>query len=133
MVALTQDRDTHQRQKIQFNDPVAAAVKIFAGGIVMLDASGNATPGAVSTTLTPRGVANEQVDNSGGAAGDLSITSEKGTFKFANDGTITRADIGATAWVVDDQTVADNNGASTRSALGEIKDIDADGVWVEII
>jgi len=133
MVALTKDRNTQKRMGDQYNAPLAAAVKIFAGSIVMLNASGDATPGAVATTLKPGGRAMAYVDNSTGAAGDKSVGFEKGVFKFANDGTITRADIGGTAWVVDDQTVADNNGTATRSALGTIKDVDADGAWVEIV
>jgi hypothetical protein len=33
--------------------------------------------------------------------------------------------------VVDDQTVAKTNGSSSRSVAGIIRDVDADGVWVE--
>ena len=132
MPALTQDRGTPERLKKDFSDPVAAAVKIFAGGIVMLDAAGNATPGATALNLKPRGMAKEQVDNAGGAAGDLNVSSAKGTYRFANDGSVTRADIDGTAYVVDDQTVADNNGGNTRSALGKIVDVDSAGVWVTI-
>ncbi|MCY1460857.1 hypothetical protein D9M71_784510 [compost metagenome] len=56
-------------------------------------------------------------------------------FAFANSAAgdeITRADIGATAYIVDDQTVAKTDGTSTRSVAGTIRDVDSDGVWVEI-
>lgn len=132
MAALTKDRDTARRQGEDFQHPVAAAKKIFAGSIVMLNATGYATPGAVATTLKPAGVAQEQVDNSAGADGDVNVNVRKGVFRFANDGTVARADIGGTAYVVDDQTVADNDGTGTRSALGEIVDVDSVGVWVKI-
>ncbi len=132
MVALTKDRNTARRDGELFNDPAAAGAKFFAGAIVMTNAAGDATPGAVSTTLKPRGIAQAFVDNSAGAAGDVSVESRGGVHHLANDGTITRADIGGTAYVVDDQTVADNNGTATRSALGTIVDVDADGVWVDI-
>jgi len=132
MTALTQDKNTPWRAGKENNDPVAAATKIFAGSILCLDANGNAVPGATSTTLTVRGRAEEYVDNSSGADGDETIQSSKGVFQFANDGTIARVDIKKTAYIVDDQTVADNDGVATRSVAGTIVDVDADGVWIEI-
>ena len=56
-MALTKDRNTPRRDGMQFNDPVAANAKIFAGSLVCLDASGNAVPGALSTTIAARGIA----------------------------------------------------------------------------
>lgn len=135
MPALTKDRNTVRRDGVHFSDPVAAATRIFAGSLVCLDASGNAVPGSTATTLKARGLAQEQVDNSAGAAGDLRIETRRGVFPFANSAAadeITRADIGATAYIVDDQTVAKTDGTSTRSAAGTIRDVDSDGVWVEI-
>lgn len=131
-MALTADRNTPSRLGDEHNDPVAAATKIYAGSIVCLDAAGNAVPGSVATTLKARGRAEEQVDNSAGAAGALTVQSRKGVFRFKNDGTVARVDIGSTAYIVDDETVADNNGTNTRSSAGTITDVDADGVWVKI-
>lgn len=134
-MALTKDRNTKRRDGVQFNDPVAASTRIFAGSLMCLDAAGNAVPGSTATTLTARGVAQEQVDNSAGAAGDLRIESRRGVFPFANSAAadeITRADIGANAYIVDDQTVAATDGTSTRSVAGVIRDVDSDGVWIEI-
>lgn len=135
MTALTKDRNTVRRDGVQFNDPVAASTRIYAGSLMCLDASGNAVPGSTSTTLTARGVPQEQVDNSAGAAGDLRIESRRGVFPFANSAAadeITRADIGANAYIVDDQTVAKTDGTATRSVAGVIRDVDSDGVWIEI-
>lgn len=132
MVALTKDRNTARRSGDTYNDPVAAAAKIHAGSITVLDASGNAAPGTTATGLKARGVAQEMVDNSAGAAGDKAVDSRPGIYRFANDGSITRAHIGGTAYIVDDQTVAATDGTGTRSAAGGIKDVDSDGVWVEI-
>lgn len=134
MSALSANRNTPRREGVRNTDPVAAAKHIFAGSLVCLDASGNATPGATATTLTARGRAEEEVDNSAGAAGDLTVTSIPGTFRFANSGAdpIDRADIGGTAYIVDDQTVAATDGSSSRSAAGRIIDVDSAGVWVEI-
>jgi hypothetical protein len=57
---------------------------------------------------------------------------ERGCFLFTSDGTITQADVGKTAFIVDDQTVADNDAAGARSAAGIIRGVEVGGVWVEI-
>ena len=134
MTALTNDRNTFRKDGDRRQDPVKAATKLYAGGIVCLDATGYAVPGATSTTLTARGVAYEQADNGAGLDGDITVESQVGTYCFVNDGTDTvdRTHIGGTAYIVDDQTVAATDGTGTRSALGKIIDVDARGVWVEI-
>lgn len=135
MTALAKDRNTKRRAGQDFTDPLAASTKIYAGALVCINAAGYAVPGSTSTTLKARGVAQEQVDNSTGAAGALLVDSRRGCFPFVNSAAadeITRADIGATAYIVDDQTVAKTNGTNTRSAAGVIRDVDSDGVWVEI-
>lgn len=132
MTALTEDRNTPERDGKTFRHPVAAATTIYGGALVMLDASGNAVPGQTATGLTPGGRAEEKVDNSGGAAGDATVTVRRGTFRFANDGSIDRSHIGGSAYAVDDHTVAATDGTGTRSACGTIRDVDDQGVWIEI-
>lgn len=135
MTALTKDRNTVRRDGVQHSDPVDGATRIYAGSLVCLNASGNAVPGALSDALKARGVAQEQVDNRDGVAGDLRIETRRGVFPFTNSTTtdeITRADIGADAYIVDDQTVAKTSATSTRSVAGIIRDVDEAGVWVEI-
>lgn len=134
-MALTKDRNTKRRDGKQFNDPVAANTRIFVGSLMCLNAAGDAVPGSTSTTLKARGIAQEQVDNLSGAAGAARIESRRGLFALANSAAgdqITRADIGANAYIVDDQTVAKTNGTNTRSVAGVIRDVDSDGVWIEI-
>lgn len=131
MPALTQDRNTPQRFGDTFNHPVAASSVIFAGSIVVLNAAGDAVPGSTATGLKAVGRAEQYIDNSGGVAGDKAVDVRKGTFRFENDGSIDRTDIEATAYIVDDQTVANTDGTGTRSAAGKIVDVDADGVWVK--
>lgn len=134
-MGLAADRNTPRRDGFRFSVVLAAAVKIYAGSIVCLDAAGNAVPGATATTLTPVGRANAQVDNSAGLAGALSVEVERGVFRYANSAdadAITRAEIGDVCYIVDDQTVAKTNGGGTRSRAGLIADIDAQGVWVEL-
>ena len=54
----------------RFVNPVAADTWIFNGSMVALDASGNALPAAPTGTVM-RGVALDEADNTGGAAGDI--------------------------------------------------------------
>ena len=134
MTALAADRQTPRRSAHQFSLPCAAAVRHYAGSIVCLNASGLAVKGATSTTLKTVGVAQENVDNTNGAAGDLQVPVERGCWRFANSAStdqITLADYGSTCYVVDDQTVAKTNGTNTRIAAGIVRDVDAAGVWVE--
>lgn len=135
MAALTVDRDTPRRAGIEFRDPVAASKTLYAGALVVLDASGNAAPGSTATGLTARGCAQETVDNSGGSAGDVSVPVRAGVFRFANSAStdeIKRTEIGDTCYIVDDQTVAKTDATSTRSEAGTVVDVDTDGVWVRI-
>jgi hypothetical protein len=134
MSALTADRETKMKDGELVSVPVAASTKVFGGGMVCANATGYATPGATATTLTYLGRAEEQVDNSSGAAGALSVlVRRKKAFKWANLAAdlVTQAELGKTCYVVDDQTVAKTNGTSTRSAAGVVIGIDSDGVWVE--
>lgn len=134
MAALTQDRQTPLRRSEFFELPVAASTKIYGGAIVCVNSSGLATKGAVSTTLKAVGVADALADNSAGAASAIRVKVRRGCFKFGNSAStdlITLADIGADAYIVDDQTVAKTNGSSTRSVAGTIRDVEADGVWIE--
>lgn len=132
---LSADRNTLRKGNEYRVLPVAATKKIFNGALVAINATGFATPGAVATTLKAVGVAEEYVDNSGGADGDKQITVRRGVFQFANSAStdlIALKDIGANAYIVDDQTVALTNGTNTRSVAGKIHDVDANGVWIEI-
>lgn len=134
MAALVQDRQTPRRQSEYFELPVAASTKIFGGAIVCVNSSGLATKGAVSTTLKAVGIADALADNGAGGASAIRVKVRRGCFKFANSAStdlITLADIGADAYIVDDQTVAKTNGGSTRSVAGTIRDVEADGVWIE--
>lgn len=136
MAALAADRNTARREARCFVDPMAASVKIYAGALTVLDASGNAQPGVTATGLVARGRAEEQVDNSTGIAGAKSVRVEAGVFGFGSDGTITRAHINKTVYIVDDQTLSATDGTGTRSAAGTLKDLEGSGAtataWVQI-
>lgn len=135
MAALTQDRNTHSKDGELFSLPMAASAKVYAGGIVMLNATGYATKGATATGQICAGRAESQVDNSAGADGDLSVTVRSGVFKFVNSASadeITNAEVGDNCYIVDDQTVAKTDGTGTRSVAGKVVGVDSDGVWVRM-
>lgn len=130
MTACTKDRNTGRRSGRLFRDPVAASVKIFAGSLAALDASGNAVPGTATTGLMARGRAEETVDNLTGLAGAQSIDIQAGIFGFASDGALTRANIGKVVYLVDDQTVSATS--TGRSAAGVLVDLEDDTAWVAV-
>ena len=135
MAALTQDRNTPMKDGEELPFPVAAGAKIFAGSIVVANATGFAAPGSTATTLTALGRAEEYVDNTAGAnrAKTVRVRRSK-AFKYANlaGDPVVQADLYKVCYLVDDQTVAKTNGTNTRSAAGKVVGVDADGVWVVI-
>lgn len=135
MPALTADRNTPKKQAREIGVPVAAGAIIYAGSLVVANASGYAAPGTTSTTLTALGRAEESIDNSAGANGDKTVRISRGeAYLFANLAAdlVTQAELGKTCYIVDDQTVAKTTGGATRSAAGKVLGVEAAGVWVEI-
>lgn len=133
MTVLAADRNTPTREGDVFNLPVATNVKLYGGGLMMLNATGYVTKGAAATGQVCVGRAEETVDNAGGADGAKNIDVRSGVFKWANSAAadlITIAEIGDTCYIVDDATVAKTDGTGTRSAAGKIVGVDSDGVWV---
>lgn len=133
MTALSADRNTPVRTGIDFSFPVCAATTIYGGSLVVLDASGNAKPGATATGLTSVGRAERHVVNAGNA-GDEAVPVLRGIFRWANSGSgdaISSAEIGDACYIVDDQTVAKTSAGGTRSPAGLVVAVDAQGVWVD--
>ncbi|SNS86821.1 hypothetical protein SAMN05421763_103279 [[Luteovulum] sphaeroides subsp. megalophilum] len=133
MTALAADRNTPAALGDLRRGDAAASVLIYAGALVMRDASGNITKGATATGAIGVGRAEERVDNTGGAAAAKTVPYRAGIFRFANSGStdaITKADIGKACWIVDDQTVARTSGTNTRSRAGIVEMVDDQGVHV---
>ncbi len=131
MAALTKDRNTTRKIGGQAAYPVAAGVKIYAGALVCINASGYAVPAADTAGLKLVGVSRQYVDNTGGADGAQTVLVWKdGVFDFAAAG-MTAADVGKPVFVADDQTVAlaTTNGVG----CGIITEVEsATKVWVDI-
>lgn len=134
-MALSADRNTPAAAGDVDVYPVLAAAFCYAGGIAVLDSSGWCKPAVTATGLVCVGRFDEQVDNSDGDNGDLSVKVRRGVFRFANSAStdeITQAEIGDNCFLVDDETVAKTDGSSTRSVAGRIEQVDSLGVWVRM-
>lgn len=134
MTALAADRNTPALQGDLVKQGMAA-VLVYAGALVVRDASGYLTKGTTTTGQIGVGRAEERVDNSAGSAGGKMLTVRPGIYRFGNSASsdaLTIADIGKACWVVDDQTVARTSASTTRSKAGIVRDVDAQGVWVEL-
>lgn len=134
MSALTADRNTPYKDGELLSFKVAANVKCFAGGLAVLE-GGYCRPGKTSQGLVYIGRFEQQVDNSGGAAGAKAVLVRRGkAFLFDNSSAsaIAQADIGQDCYIEDDQTVAKSAGAGAqaKSRAGQIIGIDDGGVWV---
>ncbi len=136
MAALTKDRNTPNKELGRsISLRMLANAHIFGGSQVCLGATGFAIPAAdVATGTKVIGVADEEVDNTGGADGDARVLVRKGVFGFVNDGNVVQADIGADAMVEDDQTVTNAATATNDKIAGTIDDIDDtdDLVYIKI-
>lgn len=132
MAALSKDRNTPMRDGAVLSVPAAASQKFYAGALAAINATGYATPGATATTLIGAGRVESQVDNTTGGDGEAVVAIRKGIFRYDNDGTdtVTRAHIGQDCYMVNDQSVASNDGTGSRSVAGKVFDVDPDGVWV---
>lgn len=131
---LSQDRITPYKDGELVPVPVAAGVVLFAGALVVANATGFAAPGSEATGLTYLGRAEEHVDNSGGADGEQTVLVRRNkAFQFKNAGAdpVTQASFGKPCFIVDDETVAATDGTGSRSAAGTVLGVDAGGVWVE--
>lgn len=109
MTALTKDRPTAQRAGDLVADPLATAVTIYAGGMYVLDGSGDATPATAAATTPVRAGAQARGAGrgrrtDGRRARHLLLCQQRG-------GTaITRAHIGENAYAADDQKTVANAG-----------------------
>lgn len=134
-MALTEDRNTPERDGKVVAVAVAANAKIFAGSLVAVNANGFAVPGSNTDGLKGIGRAEDYIDNTGGLDGDVRIMVKKGVFKFSNDATlpVAAADINSNCYIKDDATVrAKDTGASAPNPIaGIVFSIEDDGIWVK--
>lgn len=127
---LNSARKTSQLMTDAIAYGVAAQAVIYQGGMVALN-GGFAGPGAEGEGLACVGVAFANVDNSLGANGDREVDCRGGIYHFDNDpaAPVTIADVNADCFMVDDHTVSKDG--TGRSVAGQVKKVDAGGVWVK--
>jgi hypothetical protein len=109
----------------------AGAIHIYKGDLLMvLRGTGYAVLAANTALGQFIGVAEEECDNSGGSAGDLSVTVRKGIYKIAK-GSAAVTDIGVFATAVDSDTVA--TGGTKNVVVGRIIGfVSTTHVWVDM-
>lgn len=136
-MASTISRVTDERDASVILVPIAASTKILQGTIVCRNGSGYAVPGSDTAALVTLGVAAEEIDNTAGSAGDLSVqVLRKRAFLLNNDATnpVTIASVGtaAVAVIKDNDTVCVAAGATNDIPVGRPIEVTSTGVWVEI-
>lgn len=133
MAAATTDRNTYKQYvQRQIAIPLKSATVIPSGVLVMvIAAEGLAVNGADTASGIVMGLSVQAVSY---ADGDRTIVVEKGAFWLANDGTITQADVGGNATILDNQTVSKAATTTNDIVAGKIEQIDAQlGVLVSIL
>lgn len=125
MAATTVDRNTlatHLERQIRL--ALAATTTVPAGAIVCSNAAGAGVNGADAAGLVCQGRAAHRA-SSNTPDTDTEIIVDKGTFWFANDGTITAASIGLNATILDNQTVSLAATTTNDIVAGRIEAVDA--------
>ena len=128
--ALTAERSTPERTGENLAVAVASSTTIYAGAMVAINSGGYAVPASDTAGLKVLGRAERTVVNAGGNGAAVIIV-RRGVFRWANGDTFTLADVGALAYVEDDQTVQKAASATHDIPAGTILAVDADGVWVD--
>lgn len=106
------------------------AIKVYKGdGLMVLRGTGYAVKMANTALGEFIGVATQEVDNSGGSAGDKTVQVARGTMKFTK-GSAAITDVGVLATAVDSDTVA--TGGTKNVIVGRIIDhVGTTHVWVD--
>jgi hypothetical protein len=131
MAATTLDRNTKKRfVERQIVLTLAASTTIPAGVMVATNASGLAVNASDTTALKVQGISAHPAST---VNGDIKIVVERGVFNMGNDGTITVANVGTLATVLDNQTVSLAATTTNDIGAGYIEEVDADGVWTAML
>ena len=128
-MTLSYDKNTPEIQGYKREAPIGKTTTIYAGSLVLIDSSGFAIPGKTATNHTCVGVAEKGAN---GSAGDTHVVVKSGIFglqAYPNEN-LTRAAIGRTVYVTDEETVSIN--PRGRTPAGQIFDVSGDLIWVKI-
>jgi len=134
--ALTEAQSTPERSGDDMVVGVYTNTRIFAGALVCLNSSGYAIPAADGDGNIVIGRAASTVDNrvnatGAGDSGVLTIKVRRGVFGWAAADTVSDANIGDLAYVIDDNHVSATNAGTYAVIAGPIVDYDGTYVWVD--
>lgn len=106
MANITERKASTDNQQGEVLSFPMAAVQIFEGAIVALNAAGYLTNASDAANDVVVGIAEESKDNSGGSAGDLSLAVRRRAVVTVNaNHTAAQTDLGVLAYALDNQTV----------------------------
>lgn len=136
MTALSASRGS-KVVRATYIDLACTNQQVYKGGIACFDTSTGlvAKAAAPSTTMIPIGTFTEDKLVTGNAAQTIQLFRELEAVWFTNataGDAVVAADIGKLVYLLDDQTVANNDNTNTRSVAGRAWKLDsAKGVLVE--
>jgi hypothetical protein len=121
MANLTDALQLNSRGEIRIQKlPMLTNIKIWKGALVVYDAAGFIANGSDTAGVKFAGIANETVDNTGGASGAKSIEVANGEFQYPAS-SLEQADAGRLAYIgADNQTITDAGGATNDIPCGTI-------------
>lgn len=136
MAALTKDRVLRTRGvgRRPGYRKLAAAVIIYAGAAIAVNAAGFVVPASDTAGLKVIGVAEAYVNNAAGAAGDKEVPFVTGLdVEFENaGGAIVQAGMDLRCMVADDQSVTTAAVAANDIPMGRVVEFTAAKVWVYV-
>ena len=126
------ERNTNARAAMIIAVGIAAATKIEAGKMAVINALGYGAEGSEALNLKYIGRWRETVDNSAGANGALIGEADfDQAFQWKNSAlnAVDQSCLGKEVFIEDDETVSKTDNAGARSSAGICLGFDADGVW----
>jgi hypothetical protein len=100
-----------------FGYPIAPSEKIWRGGLLAVNSSGQAQRIQTSGSVAFIGMADKDYDNSASAAAGPAVVADRGTFRLAVSGA-SFANIGQNVYASDDNTLSLTNAETAVFALG---------------
>jgi hypothetical protein len=109
------------------------AIHVYKGTMLNVDADGYVGKAAAAANTFFAGICLEEVDNSGGSAGDLNAKiARNGRWLLTFSDTLTIADVGSVVYATDDQTATVTSAANAQ-IVGTITEfVTASTAWVDI-
>lgn len=137
MAALTKDRNTRQKAGGSARTGtrgVAANAVIYLGAIIAKNAAGYVVAATDAAAVQIIGIAQQKVDNTGGANGAKTVKYATGIeAELVNaSGAITVANLGRGCYVADDQSVTTRAVSVNKVYVGVVQEFTTTLVWVYI-